>query len=153
MATRHIPEGSHTVTPYLIVDNAATALDFYRAAFGATEKFRMPMGDKIGHAEFAIGDSNMMISDEWPDMDIFGPKHWGGATTMFMIYVEDVDAAFDRAIQAGGKVDRPVENQFWGDRTGTLIDPYGHKWTLATHVEDVSPEDMQERMAAYMPKP
>ncbi len=153
MAVKHLPEGSHTVTPYLVVDNAAAALDFYRAAFGAQEKSRMPMGDKIGHAEFTIGDSNMMISDEWPDMNIFGPTHRGGATTMFMIYVEDADAAFDRAVQAGARVDRPVANQFWGDRTGTVIDPHGHKWTLATHIEDVSPEEMQTRMAAYTAKP
>jgi PhnB protein len=149
MSTTHIPAGYHSVTPYIIVHDAAAALDFYRDAFGATELYRLPMGDKVGHAEFRIGNSQLMISDEWPQMDVLGPKNRGGSTASFMIYVEDVDSAFQKAVTAGGKVDKAVENQFYGDRSGTVIDPFGHKWTLATHIEDVSPEEMQSRMAAW----
>ncbi|MGQ0619639.1 MAG: VOC family protein [Panacagrimonas sp.] len=149
MNAKPIPEGYHSVTPYLIVDNAAAAIDFYVGAFGASELFRLPMGDKIGHAEIRIGDSTVMLSDEWPEMDAMSPKSRGGGTCGFMIYVPDVDAAFDLAVKTGGKVDRPVANQFYGDRSGTIVDPFGHKWTLATHVEDVDPEEMQKRMAAW----
>ncbi|MGH9373433.1 MAG: VOC family protein, partial [Vicinamibacterales bacterium] len=108
--------------------------------------------DKIGHAEFRIGDSTVMIADEWPDMGALGPTSRGGITASFMIYVEDVDAAVRTAVNAGGTVDKPVENQFWGDRCGTVVDPFGHKWTLATHVEDVSPEEMQRRMEEWTGK-
>lgn len=148
MAVRHIPEGYHSVTPYLIVDGAAEAIRFYEAAFGALEVLRMPMGDtgKLAHAEVRIGDSHVMLSDEWPDMGLLGPKARGGATASLMIYVEDVDSAFARAIAAGAAQERPPEDQFWGDRMGTLIDPFGHRWTLATHLEDVSEEEMQRRM-------
>jgi PhnB protein len=149
MAVSYKPEGYHSVTPYIIVDGAAEAIRWYGKALGATELFRLPMGDKVGHAEIQIGDCHIMLSDEWPDQDIRGPAHRGGASAMFMIYVEDVDAAFARAVAAGGIADKPVENQFYGDRAGTLTDPFGHRWTLATRVEDVSPEEMQRRMDAW----
>lgn len=149
MTVKPIPEGYRSVTPYLIVDDAAAAIDFYIKAFGATELYRLPMGDKLGHAEISIGDSRVMLSDEWPEMGAMGPKARGGATTGFLIYVPDVDAAFDHAVKVGGKVEKPVENQFYGDRSGTVIDPFGHKWTLATHVEDVDPEEMRKRMESW----
>ena len=144
-----IPDGYHSVTPYLIVDDAKAAIDFYTRAFGATEKFRLPMGDRIGHAEIKIGDSFIMLADEFPDMGNLGPKARGGTTVSLMVYVEDVDNAFKQAIDAGGKEERPVENQFWGDRMGTLSDPFGHKWTLATTVEDVPDSELQDRMKAW----
>lgn len=147
MSVSHIPQGYHSVTPYLIVDGAAEAIRFYAEAFVATEALRLPMGDKIGHAEIKIGDSFLMISDEWPDHGIHGPARRGGPTATFMIYVEDADAAFQRAIDAGATVDKPVEDQFYGDRSGTVVDPFGHKWTLGTHIEDVSEEEMRRRMA------
>lgn len=146
MSTQSIPEGYHSVTPYIIVDDAKAALEFYRDALGAEELYRLPMGDKIGHAEIRVGDSQIMLSDEWPDMDALGPKSRGGATATFMLYVPDADQAFDRAVKAGAKVDKPVENQFWGDRMGSVIDPFGHKWSFGTHIEDVPPEEMQKRM-------
>ncbi len=144
-----IPDGYHSVTPYLIVDDAKAAIDFYTRAFGAKEKFRLPMGDRIGHAEILIGDSHVMLADEFPDMGHLGPKARGGTTVSLMIYVEDVDRAFKQAVDAGGKEERPVENQFWGDRMGTLTDPFGHKWSLATTVEEVPPEELQERMKVW----
>jgi len=147
MSVSHIPQGYHSVTPYLIVDGAAEAIRFYEKAFGATEALRLPMGDKIGHAEIRIGDCFLMISDEWPEHGIHGPARRGGPTATFMIYVEDADAAFQRAIDAGATVDKPVENQFYGDRSGSVVDPFGHKWTLGTHIEDVSEEEMRRRMA------
>lgn len=143
-----IPQGYHSVTPYLVVDDGKAAIDFYKTAFDAVEIMRLPMGDRIGHAEVKIGDSHVMLADEWPDMDIRGPASRGGTTVSLMIYVADVDAAFDKAITAGGRVDRAVEDQFYGDRAGTLTDPFGHKWTLATHVEDVSVEECRRRMEA-----
>ena len=149
MAVNYIPDGYHTVTAYLVVDDAAKALDFYREAFGAEELFRLPMGDKIGHAEIMIGDTHLMLADEFPDMDALGPNKRGGATASFMIYVPDADAAYDRAVKAGAKADRPLKNEFWGDRIGTVIDPFGHKWSLATHLEEVAPEEMQKRMAEW----
>ena len=144
-----IPEGYHSVTPYLIVDDAKAAIDFYTRALGATEKFRLPMGDRIGHAEILVGDSHIMLADEFPDMGHLGPKARGGTTVSLMVYVEDVDSAFRQAIEAGGKEERPVENQFWGDRMGTFTDPFGHKWSLATTVEEVGPEELQKRMAEF----
>ena len=146
MTLSPIPPGYHSVTPYLLVDGAAEAIRFYQAAFGAEEVLRMPMGDKIAHAEILIGDSHVMISDEWPDMGLLGPAKRGGATASLMIYLADVDAAFARALDAGARQERPPEDQFWGDRMGTLIDPFGHRWTLATHIEDVSGEEMERRM-------
>jgi len=140
-----IPQGYHSITPSVVVDDAAKALAFYREAFGATETYRLPMGDKIGHAEIQIGDSRLMLSDEYPEWDALGPRARGGATGSFLIYVPDADAAVERAVKAGAKVLQPVENQFWGDRMGTVADPFGHKWMLGTHVEDVPPEEMQRR--------
>ena len=144
-----IPEGYHSVTPYLVVDDAKRAIDFYTRAFGAKEKFRMPMGDRIGHAEIQIGDSHVMLADEFPDMGHLGPKNRGGTMVSLMVYVDDVDASFKQAIDAGATETRPLENQFWGDRMGTLTDPFGHMWSLATHVEDVPPEEMQRRMEQF----
>ena len=149
MSVKARPEGYHSVTPYIIVDGAAEAIRWYEQALGAREKYRLPMGDKVGHAEILIGDSHIMISDEWPDYGIHGPARRGGPTATFMIYVEDVEAAFERAVQAGGKVDKPVEDQFYGDRSGTVVDPFGHKWTLGTHVEEVPEEEMRRRMEAW----
>ena len=152
MTVRAIPEGYHSVTPYLVIDGAAEAIRFYERAFGATEALRLPMGDRIGHAEIKIGDSFVMLADEFPEMDIRGPKSRGGPTSSLMIYVEDVDIVFERAVAAGGTVDRPVEDQFYGDRSGTIVDPFGHKWTIATHVEDVPDDEIQRRMAEFAKK-
>lgn len=149
---RPIPEGYHSVTPYITVDGADAAIRWYGAAFGAVEMLRLPMEGKIGHAEIRIGDSPIMLSDEWPAIGKLGPKTRGGGTAAFLIYVEDVDSAYARAIAAGATELRPIQDQFYGDRSGTLIDPYGHEWTIATHVEDVSGDEMQRRMAA-MPAP
>jgi PhnB protein len=147
-----IPDGYHSVTPYLIIDGAADAIEFYKKAFGATEKLRMPMGDRLGHAELLIGDSHVMLADEFPDMGNMGPKTRGGTTASFLIYVDDVDSAFKKAIDAGGTQRRAVENQFYGDRAGTLEDPFGHQWTLATHVEDVPESELEARMNEWTAK-
>jgi PhnB protein len=149
MSVKPKPEGYHDVTPYLVVDGAEEAIRWYAEALGAEEMFRLPMGGKIGHAEIRIGDSILMLSDEWADMGLHGPKKRGGPTASFMVYVEDVDSAFERAVAAGGTIEKPVEDQFYGDRSGTIVDPFGHRWTLATHVEDVPEEEMQRRMAAF----
>lgn len=144
-----IPEGYHSVTPYLVLRNAARAIDFYKEAFGAQELFRMPApGGRIGHAELQIGTSKIMMADEHPEIGAVGPETRGGSTVSLMLYVEDVDTVFDRAVKAGAKADRPVENQFYGDRMGSLTDPFGHVWHVASHVEDVSPEEMERRAAA-----
>ncbi len=149
MAVSPIPNGYHTVTPYLIVKGAAKALDFYVKAFGAKELFRFPMPDgRLGHAEIKIGDSHIMLADEFPDMGARGPETLGGSPVGLCLYVEDVDAVAEQAIAAGAKVVRPVKDQFYGDRSGTFTDPFGHQWTIATHKEDVSPEEMQRRSAA-----
>ena len=149
MAPRPIPEGHHTATPYLIVKGAAEALEFYKKAFGAREMMRFAAPDgHIGHAEIRIGDSVIMLADEHPDMGYRSPRSLGGSPVSILLYVEDVDHWFERAIAAGGKVTRPVADQFYGDRTGTLIDPFGHVWSISTHVEDVSPEEMQRRVKA-----
>ena len=147
--TKPIPDGYHTATPYLIVKGAAKAIDFYQRAFGASELFRMPIPDgKIMHAEIRIGNSPIMLADEFPERNIVSPQSLGGTPVGLLLYVEDVDARFRQAIDAGGTVERPVENQFYGDRSGTLVDPFGHRWTIATHVEDVSSEEMEKRFAA-----
>ncbi|HEX2271599.1 MAG TPA: VOC family protein [Pyrinomonadaceae bacterium] len=143
-----IPEGYHSLTPYLIIDGAAQALEYYKKAFGATELFRMEHEGKIGHAEMKIGDSPFMLSDEHSEMGYRGPKALGGSPVGLMIYVDDVDAIFKQAIEAGGTEMKAVQDQFYGDRSGTLTDPFGHVWTVATHKEDVSPEEMDKRMAA-----
>ena len=151
MAVKPIPEGYHTVTPYLIVHDAAKALDFYKKALGAKEQFRMatPNG-KIGHAEIQIGDSHLMLADEHPAMGAKSAKSYGGSPIGICLYVEDVDAWFDRAVTAGATVVRPVKDQFYGDRSGTLTDPFGLQWTIATHKEDVSSEEMRRRAEAAM---
>jgi len=147
--TKKIPDGYHSVTPYLMIDGAAQAIEFYKAAFGAKEEGRFEgPGGKIGHAEIKIGDSPVMLSDEYSEMGYVGPKKRGGTSVTLLIYVEDVDSVFKQAISAGATEERPVVNQFYGDRSGTLVDPFGHVWTIATHVEDVTEEEMQRRMAA-----
>ena len=148
-----IPDGYHNVTPYLIVDGAAKAIDFYKKVFGATEKMRMPSpGGKVGHAELTLGDSMIMLADEHPEMGARAPHAYGGAAVSLMLYVPDVDATVATAIAAGAKVVRQVENQFYGDRMGTIEDPFGHRWYVATHVEDVPPEEMARRVADAMQK-
>jgi PhnB protein len=152
MPVKPVPEGYGTLTPYLIAKNAARAIDFYTRAFGAKELYRLPGPDgTVGHAELQVGDSRFMLADESPDRGAVAPKGEQGHSVSFLVYVADVDAAFKRAIDAGATKIRAVENQFYGDRAGTLQDPFGHMWTLATHVEDVSPDEMRrrvERMAA-----
>jgi PhnB protein len=143
-----IPDGYHSVTPYLIIKGAADAIEFYKKAFGATELFRMEHEGKVAHAEIKIGDSPIMLADEHPDMGHFSPKTLGGTPVGIMIYVEDVDTIFPRAIAEGGVEVKPLQDQFYGDRSGTLTDPFGHLWTVATHTEDVSPEEMDQRAAA-----
>ncbi len=144
-----IPEGYHSLTPYLIIKNAADAIEFYKKAFGATELFRIDQPDgKIGHAEIKIGDSPIMLSDEFPEMGHRGPQSLGGSPVSLMLYVEDVDAVVNRATTAGAKLDRPVEDKFYGDRAGSLTDPFGHIWHIGTHKEDVSPQEMEKRAAA-----
>ena len=151
MATQAIPEGYRTATPYLIVQGAAHAIEFYKRAFGATEVLRMadPQG-RVGHAEIRIGDSVIMLADEHPGMGYRGPRTLGGSSVSILLYLEDVDAVFERAVKAGARELRPVTNQFYGDRSGTLEDPFGHVWTIATHVEDVSPEELKRRAETAM---
>ncbi|MGK6356022.1 VOC family protein [Sphingomonas sp. DT-207] len=148
MSVNLVPEGYRSVIPYLVVDDAAAAIDFYVKVFGATEVMRMEKDGKIGHAELAIGDSHIMLADEHPEMGYRGPKAFGGSAITVMVYLPDVDAAFARAIDGGATAERPVEDQFYGDRSGTFVDPFGHRWNVATHVEDVTPEEMEQRMAA-----
>jgi PhnB protein len=151
MAVKPIPDGYHSVTPYLIVNDGARAIDFYKQAFGAVETVRMggPNG-KIGHAEIRIGDSNVMLADESPDMGHRSAQSIGATPVSLVLYVENVDAQFKQAIAAGAKELRAVEDQFYGDRMGTLVDPFGHVWSLGTHTEDVSPEEMKRRMEEMM---
>lgn len=144
-----IPDGYHSVTPYLIINGAADAIEFYKKAFGATELFRMAQPDgKIGHAEIKIGDSPIMLADEFPEMKYLGPKSLGGSPVSILIYVEDVDTVFKRAIEAGAEEQKAVEDKFYGDRMGSLVDPFGHVWHVGTHTEDISPEEMEKRAAA-----
>ena len=146
MAVKPIPEGYHSVTPYLIIKGAADAIEFYKKAFGATELFRFPAPDgKIGHAEIKIGDSPIMLADEFAEMGYKGPRALGGSPVSLMIYLEDVDTVFNRAVEAGASVKETVQDKFYGDRTGTLTDPFGHVWHVSTHKEDVSMEEMEER--------
>ena len=142
-----IPDGYSSITPYLMFEDAKSAIDFYEKAFGAQELFRMPMGDRIAHAEIQIGNSRIMLADEAPQMDAYGPKRHNGSPVSLLLYVEDVDTFAKKAEAAGAKVVRPVKNQFYGDRSGTFLDPFGYKWTIGTHVEDVPPEEMESRMA------
>jgi PhnB protein len=143
-----IPEGYHSVTPYLVIKGAADAIEYYKKAFGATELFRMDHQGKIGHAEIKIGDSPIMLSDEHPEMGYVGPQTLGGTPVSLMIYVDDVDKIYPQAIAAGGQELKALQDQFYGDRSGTLKDPFGHIWTVSTHKEDVTPEEMDKRMAA-----
>ena len=143
-----IPEGYHSLTPYLIIDGAAEAMEYYKKAFGAVELFRMDHGGKIGHAEMKIGDSPFMLADEHPEMGYRSPKALGSTPVSLMIYVEDVDTVYKQAIDAGGKEVKALQDQFYGDRSGTLTDPFGHVWTVATHKEDVTSEEMEKRIAA-----
>ena len=149
--TKPIPEGYPRLTPYLIVDGASAAIDFYCSVLGASERMRMPMPNgRIGHAELELGDSLLMLADENPDMDIRGPASLGGTPVSMHLYVEDADAVFARALEAGAKALRPVEDRFYGDRSGQFEDPFGHRWDVSTHVEDVPPEEMSKRAEAAM---
>jgi PhnB protein len=152
MPVKPIPEGYHTVTPYLIVSGGAKAIDFYKRALGATEKLRLEGPDgKIGHAEIQIGDSVVMLADEFPEMGAKSPQSIGGTPVGICLYVENVDSRFEQAVKAGAKIERPLQDQFYGDRSGTVVDPFGHKWTIATHIEDVSEEELSRRVAAMKP--
>ncbi|HTP36081.1 MAG TPA: VOC family protein [Candidatus Acidoferrales bacterium] len=147
---RPIPEGYHTATPYLTVHDAAKAIDFYKRAFDAKEIMRMQgPGGKIGHAELRIGDSVIMLSDEMPGGEVRSPQSLGGSCAAVFLYVPDVDATFNKAIATGAKSNMPVADQFWGDRFGKLTDPFGHSWAIATHKEDVAPEEMKRRAEAH----
>jgi PhnB protein len=147
-----IPEAYHSVTPYLSIQGAAQAIEFYKKAFGAKERVRMPApGNKIGHAEIQIGDSMIMLADEMPGMGNRSPQTLGGSPVGIVLYVEDVDKVFNQAVSAGAKVERPLKNEFYGDRAGTVRDPFGHEWHIHTHIEDVTMEEMQKRIAAMVP--
>lgn len=144
-----VPAGYHTVTPYLVIANAGKAIEFYKEAFGATESSRLASPDgKIMHAEITIGDSPVMLSDEFPDWNALSPLTIGGTPVSIMLYVEDVDSVVNRAVAAGATLLMPVEDQFWGDRMGTVADPFGHKWSVATHKENVAPEEIITRANA-----
>lgn len=146
-----IPDGYPQVSPYLVVHDAVGAIEFYENVFGATERMRMPGPEgKIGHCELQLGDSVLMLADESPEMGVQGPRAVGGTPVTISVYVEDVDAVFDRAVAAGATPLRPVETQFYGDRSGQFEDPFGHRWSVASHVEDVSPDEMAQRAAQAM---
>ena len=148
-----IPDGYHTATPYLIIKDAARAIEFYKKAFGATEIMRMAEpGGKVTHAEIKIGNSPIMLADEFPEMGALSPQTIGGSPVSIFLYVENVDALANQAIAAGAKVLMPVQDQFWGDRYGKLADPFGHLWDIATHKEDVAPEEIHKRAAAAFGK-
>lgn len=143
-----IPDGYPRVTPYLIVNGAAAAIDFYKSVLGATERMRMAGPDgKLGHAELEIGDSVIMLADEHPEMNARGPKTVGGTPVFLHVYVEDADSVFERAVEAGAEPLQPVEDKFYGDRSGSFEDPFGHHWNVATHVEDIPPDEMSKRAA------
>ena len=153
MPVKPIPEGYQAVTPYLVVQGASAAIDYYKKVFGATERMRMPApGGMIGHAEIQVGGSVIMLADEFPQMGFRGPKSVGGTPVSLMLYVTNVDEVFKRAVDAGAKALRPVADQFYGDRMGTLEDPFGHVWSIGTHVEDVPPEEMRRRSEEMMKK-
>lgn len=147
MSVPPIPAGYHSITAYLVVQDAARAIEFYKSVFGAVELFRLTAGpDKIAHAELQIGDARIMLADEFPDMDALGPGHYGGSPVSLLIYVPDSEEVFFKALDAGATLKRPLVDQFYGDRSGMVVDPFGHTWSIATHIEDVSPEEMQRRM-------
>ena len=151
MATKSIPDGYHSVTPYLIVKGGADAINFYKQAFGAVEQMRMASPDgRIGHAEIKIGDSIIMLADEHLEMGHRSPQSLGGAGVSLMVYVDKVDEVFKQAVASGAKELQPLKNQFYGDRSGTLQDPFGHQWTVATHIEDVAPDEMRRRAEKFM---
>lgn len=142
-----IPDGYHSITPYLVVKDAAKAIEFYKKAFDAKERFVLHMApNKVAHAEMQIGDSVIMLSDEFPEMGAKSPQSIGGSPVYIHLYVKDVDSFFNKAVSAGGKVLRPLENQFYGDRTGGLVDPFGHIWSIGTHIKDVSKQEMERAM-------
>lgn len=149
ITTKPIPDGYHTATPYLIITDAAKAIEFYKEAFGATECMRLPTPDgKLMHAEIMIGDSPIMLCDECPEWHALSPQTIGGTAVSIVLYVADVDAVVNRAVAAGATLLMPVADQFWGDRMGTVADPFGHKWSVATHTEDVTPEEIGARAKA-----
>lgn len=151
MTIKAQPDGYHSITPYLITHDAAGAIEFYKQAFGATELMRLPgPGGKVMHAEIKVGDSPIMLADEFPDMGIHSAKSLGGSPVSLMIYTEDADAMFARAIAAGATEQKPLADQFYGDRSGTIGDPFGHSWTIASHIEDVSPEEIDRRFQEMM---
>lgn len=151
MSVKPIPDGYHSITPYLIVDGGQQALEYYQQAFGAEVEMLMPGPEgKVMHAEFRVGDSKVMLADEFPEHGALSPKSVGGTPVSLALYVEDVDSVFSKAVQAGGNELRPVQDQFYGDRMGTLEDPFGHKWTVGTHIEDVTPEEMAQRQQEFM---
>jgi PhnB protein len=150
MSVKPIPDGYHTATPYLIIQGAAKAIEFYKQAFGATELMRIEgPGGTIGHAEIKIGDSPIMMADEHPEMGFRGPQSLGGTPVSLMLYVEGVDAVVAQAVAAGATIMKPVQDQFYGDRSGTLVDPFGHVWTVATHIEDLSPDEISARLESF----
>jgi len=151
MTVKPIPEGMRTVTPHLVCEGAAAAIDFYKKAFNAVEHARMPgPGGKVMHAQITIGDSHIMLVDDFPEQGCFGPKHYKGTPVTLHLYVEDVDASYKKAIDAGATARMPPEDMFWGDRYGVLVDPFGHSWSIATHKRDLTPEQMQEGMKEMM---
>ena len=156
MAKSHIPQGYSAVTPYLVVDGAAEAIAFYKRAFGAKEHFRLTMGDKVGHAELDIGGAAIMLSDVFPEHGA-SPKDLGGSTVALSLYVANADAAFAQAVKAGAIMERPLSDEFYGDRSCRLVDPFGHRWSIQQRLENVTPKEMQKRLDAMMaqgaPKP
>ena len=150
-ATRFIPEGFTTLTPYLVMSGASEAIEFYKKVFNATELVRMPMPNgKVGHAELRIGNSRLMLADEMQEMNMRGPKSLGGSPVGLCVYFEDCDSVFNRAVSSGAKVERPLADQFYGDRSAGIKDPVGNQWWIATHKEDVPPEEIVRRAEAFM---
>ena len=148
-SVKAIPEGLHTITPHIVVRDAAQAAEWYKQAFGAQERSRVPLpGGKLMSVELWFGDSAVMVADEFPEMDVVSPRTVGGTSTVLHLYTEDVDALWARAVNAGAQVLHPLQDQFWGDRHGQLTDPFGHRWGLATHVRDVPPEEIARAAAA-----
>jgi len=145
---KSIPEGYHTATPYMICKPAAEAIEFYKKAFGAVEVMRMAGPDgRIGHAEIKIGDSHIMLADEHPEMSIYSARHYGGSPVSVLLYVDNADATVSAAVAAGAKITRPLKDEFYGDRAGNIVDPFGHQWYIHTHIKDVSPEELQDAAA------
>jgi PhnB protein len=153
MTVKPIPDGYHSVTPYLICKGAADAIEFYKRAFCAVETMRLPgPGGAVMHAEFQVGDSRIMMADEFPEMNALAPQSPGSSGVGICLYVDDADAIFAQATAAGAKIQRPIQDQFYGDRSGTVEDPFGHVWTIATHIEDLTEEEIQQRMQDMMPE-